>query len=117
MRVLRGRETPGVVIHLPEPFDPSRAAALEGRRRGVAIELSWVDDQARIRRVIEDSHAARSGLRAGDRVLAIDGNEPSALAEARRLLRGSPSVGAILRVRREEREVTLHVRREVWLPE
>ncbi len=117
VRVLTGRETPGVVLHLPERFDPSRASALEGRRRGVAIELTRIDSETRVERVISGSHAERAGIRAGDRLLSIDGVTPADLAEARRLLRGSPSVGAILSVGRGVREATLHVRREVWLPD
>lgn len=117
VRVLAGRETPGVVLHLPERLDPSRASALEGRRRGVAVEVSWSGDHARVRAVVPDSHAARSGLRPGDALLAIDGEAPSDVEDARRLLRGAPNVGAVIHLRRGAREATLHVPREVWLPE
>lgn len=116
-RILAGRETPGVVLHLPERFDPARAPALSGRRRGVALEVSFVDGEARVRRVIEGTHAERAGLRRGDILLAIDGSEPSDAGEARRLLRGGAGIGAVLRVRRDDREVLLHVQRETWLPD
>ncbi|MBX3270948.1 MAG: carboxypeptidase regulatory-like domain-containing protein [Sandaracinaceae bacterium] len=115
VRVLAGRETPGIVLRLPERLDASRAGELEGRRRGVALELGWSDDAARVRAAF--GHAALAGLRAGDVLVSVDGVAPSELAEARRLLRGAPNVGAVLRVRRGTREAILHVPREIWLPQ
>ncbi|MCB9591329.1 MAG: carboxypeptidase regulatory-like domain-containing protein [Sandaracinaceae bacterium] len=116
VRVLAGRETLGVVLHLPERLDPTRAAALEGSRRGVALEVAWAQGAARVRSVIPDSHADRAGLRPGDVLVAIDEVEPTSAAEAERLLRGAPNVGAVVEVRRGDRHATLHVQREVWLP-
>ena len=115
-RILAGRETPGAVLHLPERFDPERAEALAGRRRGVALELGFGGGHARVRRVIEGSRAELVGLREGDVLLTIDGTEPASRREATRLLRGAPGVGAVLLVRRGEQEVLLHVQRETWLP-
>ncbi|MCA9610907.1 MAG: carboxypeptidase regulatory-like domain-containing protein [Myxococcales bacterium] len=117
VRILAGRETPGVVLHLPERLDASRAGALAGRRRGVAVEVAWTRGHARIRAVIANSQAERAGLRQGDELLVIDGSAPEGLADAQRLLRGAPNVGAILQVRRGERVATLHVPREVWVPD
>lgn len=117
VRILTGRETPGVVLHLPRRFDASSAGALEGRRRGVAIEVGWADGAPVIERVIEDSHAERAGLRPGDALIAIDGEVPDSADEARRLLRGAASLGAIIHMQRGAREATLFVPREVWLPD
>lgn len=116
-RVLAGRETPGVVLHLPERYDPRRAAELAGRRRGVALEVGSADGEVRVRRVIEGSHAQSVGLRRGDVLVEIDGATPHDAREARDQLRGAEGVGAILRVRRDDREVVLHVQRESWLPD
>lgn len=115
-RLYEGRETLGVVIHLPERFDAARAAEMPGRRRGVAVEVRRVDGEIRVREVREDSGAARAGLRAGDVLLEIDGDAPRTALQALRLLAGSPSVPAVIWVRRGEREATLVVEREVWLP-
>lgn len=117
VRILAGRETPGVVLHLPDRLDAARAGALAGRRRGVAVEVGWARGHARVASVVAGSQAARAGLRPGDELLVIDGSAPEDLADARRLLRGAPNVGAIVRVRRGDREATLHVPREVWLPD
>lgn len=116
VRILEGRETLGVVLHLPERFDAERAATLEGRRRGVAIELAARDGALVISRVGEDSRAARVGLRPGDRVLRIDDETAADPAAARRALAGPPSVPAILRVERDGDPVDLLVDREVWIP-
>ena len=73
-------------------------------------------EAGRVREVREDSGAARAGLRAGDVLLEIDGDAPRTALQALRLLAGSPSVPAVIWVRRGEREATLVVEREVWLP-
>jgi len=117
VRILTGRETPGVVLHLPRRFDADSAAALEGRRRGVAIEVGWEHGAPVVERVIAESQAERAGLQPGDVLIAIDGAVPDSADEARRLLRGAPSLGAIIEMQRGEREATLFVPREVWLPE
>lgn len=117
VRVLAARETLGIVLHLSERFDPDQAQARSGRRRGVALHLSWREGLARVRAVIEGSRAERAGLREGDILTVIDGETPSSLREARRLLRGAPGIGAVLGVRRGDREVLLHVEREVWFPD
>lgn len=116
VRILEGRETLGVVLHLPERFDPERASTLEGRRRGVAIQLQQAGDEVRIRHVIEGSRAEQIGLRAGDVLLEVDGEPVTRASAARRALAGPSSVPAILLVRRGDEEVDLMVDRETWLP-
>lgn len=115
-RVLVGRETVGVVVRLSERFDPERAEALPGRRRGVALEVEGRRGRIAIRRVIGGSHAERAGLRAGDVLERIDGETPESAAHAARLLRGPMGVAAVLDIRRGERRATLLVERESWLP-
>lgn len=112
-RILAGRETPGVVIHLSERFDPERAAALPGRRRGVALT---VGSDLRVREVIRGSQAERVGLREGDLLLEIDGAAPESGAHATRLLAGSPDVPAILNVQRGDVAAIVVVPRETWIP-
>jgi hypothetical protein len=112
-RIFVGRETPGVLIHLSERFDPERAAALPGRRRGVAMTIG---SDLRVREVIDGSQAERVGLRTGDQILEIDGAVPSSGNEAARMLGGSPDVPAILRVQREDLIAIVVVPRETWIP-
>lgn len=115
VRILEGRETLGVVLHLPERFDPERAATLEGRRRGVALELRADGDAVLVARAIDGSRAARVGLREGDRLLVIDGEEVGDVRSATRALAGPVGVPAILRVQRDDFVTDLLVDREVWL--
>lgn len=115
-RVLAGRETLGVVIRLPERFDPDRAEALPGRRRGVALEVEGRRGQVRIREVIGGSHADRAGLRAGDVLERIDGERPESAGHAATLLRGASGVAAVLEIRRGDEQATVLVERESWTP-
>ena len=115
-RALAGRETPGLVIHLSERFDPARAASLPGRRRGVALEVARVGGEVRVGWVMPESGAERAGLRRGDTLVSIDGEAPRDARHAERLLTGAPSVPALVEVTRGDREALLVVEREVWIP-
>lgn len=117
IRVYRGRETPGIVIHLSDRFDPERADSLPSRRRGVALIPARRGDVLVVGRVIAGSGAERAGLRSGDVLLEIDGEVPSTARDATRLLAGAPSVPALLRIRRGTREARLVVDRDTWLPD
>jgi protocatechuate 3,4-dioxygenase beta subunit len=116
-RALVGRETLGLVIRLAERFDAERAAALPGRRRGVAVLVSRSGGAVRVRVVTPESGAERAGLRPGDVLISIDGEAPRDARHADRLLTGAPSVPALVQVRRGAREALLVVEREVWIPE
>lgn len=116
VRVLAGRETPGLVVRLSERFDPERAAALPGRRRGVAVIVASARGAVRVQHVVAESRAARAGLREGDVLESIDDVAPESGAHATRLLRGAPGVPAIVAVRRGEERGVLVVERESWLP-
>jgi hypothetical protein len=116
VRILAGRETVGIVIHLSERFDPARAAALPGRVRGVAILVSGSGGQVRVRQVMHGSRAERAGLRAGDVLAQIDGVVPESASRAAQMLRGAEGIPAILEVRRDDVTATLVVERETWIP-
>lgn len=116
VRVLAGRETPGLVVRLSERFDPERAASLPGRRRGVAVIVASARGAVRVQHVVPESRAARAGLREGDVLESIDDVAPESGAHATRLLRGAPGVPAIVAVRRGEERGVLVVERESWLP-
>ena len=113
VRVFAKEETPGVTLHLPQRFDPRNAELGEGRASGVAITLVEREGALRVVAVEPGSSAAEAGLRRGDVLVAIDGEELTDLDDARARLRGAPGVEAILEVERGGSIVRVPVERDV----
>ncbi|MFF4370475.1 S41 family peptidase [Streptomyces sp. NPDC001594] len=90
------------------------AEDLDGRWTGVGL---WTgrrgDGRIEVDRVQPDSPAARAGLRAGDRLLSVDGREVTGLpvAEVVALLRGEAGTPVVLGVGRDGAALTETVRR------
>jgi carboxyl-terminal processing protease len=103
------------------PAEEARA----GRTRrlgesGLGLELTPDPGGARIARVIDDGPAWAAGLRAGERILAVDGRATARLgpAELDRLLEGEESAPVTLVVRREDgRTETIVLARAMVAPE
>jgi len=103
----------GIVSSLDDPysvfFDPDTAKKfqqeLEGSFDGIGAELGIKDKQLTIIAPLPDTPAARAGLKAGDKILAIDGKDTTdmALDYAVSLIRGTKGT-----------EVNLTVWREGW---
>jgi carboxyl-terminal processing protease len=103
----------GLVFALDDPysvfFDPEMAEKfqqeLEGTFSGIGAELGIKERQLTIIAPLPDTPAARAGLKAGDKILLIDGKETTemALDYAVSLIRGQ-----------EGTEVTLTIWREGW---
>ena len=103
----------GLVSALDDPysvfFDPEMAEKfqqeLEGTFSGIGAELGIKERQLTIIAPLPDTPAARAGLKAGDKILLIDGKETTemALDYAVSLIRGQ-----------EGTEVTLTIWREGW---
>lgn len=91
------------------------AEDLDGRWTGVGL---WTgrrrDGLIEVDRVQPDSPAARAGLRAGDRLLSVDGQSVSGLAVADvvALLRGEAGTPVVLGLSRDGTDLTETVRRE-----
>lgn len=90
------------------------AEDLDGRWTGVGL---WTgrrgDGRIEVDRVQPDSPAARAGLRAGDRLLSVDGREVTGLpvADVVALLRGEAGTPVVLGVGRDGAALTETVRR------
>ncbi|MEU9037352.1 S41 family peptidase [Streptomyces sp. NPDC048352] len=90
------------------------AEALDGRWTGVGL---WVgrrrDGRIEVDRVQPDSPADRAGLRAGDRLLSVDGRSVTGLAvpDAVALLRGEAGTPVVLGLSRDGAGLTVTVRR------
>ncbi|CAM5458456.1 peptidase S41 [Streptomyces avidinii] len=100
-------------------YDPSEYEAfseeLDGRWTGVGLwAVRTRDDRITIDRVQPGGPADRAGLRAGDRLLSIDGQDVTGLrvAEVVALLRGAAGTPAVLKLTRDGADLTETVRRE-----
>lgn len=78
-------------------------ADTSGRFGGIGIELGLVDDYFTVIAPMDDTPAAAAGLRAGDRLLAVDGEalRGRKLLEVIGRLRGAPGTEVRLRIERD----------------
>ena len=77
-------------------------ASTDGSYAGIGVEVEGVDGALRIVRCLPASAASRAGLRAGDRIIGIDGREVDAvnIDAAAAQLRGAPGSAVQLTVQR-----------------
>ena len=82
-----------------------------GRFGGLGIIISIKDDQLTIISPIEDTPAYRAGIKAGDKIVGIDGKstEGIELTEAVDILRGEKGTEVILGIKRENVEEVLEI--------
>ncbi|MDA0705948.1 MAG: S41 family peptidase [Proteobacteria bacterium] len=86
-----------------------------GSYTGIGIEVSEVDGKVRVITPIAGSPAARSGIRAGDQIIAVDGN----VVEAKRLqdtisgMRGRRGSKITITVLRDDEAIDYEMRREL----
>jgi carboxyl-terminal processing protease len=86
-----------------------------GRYTGVGIEVAEVDDSIRVITPIAGSPAARSGIRSGDELVAVDGRaiEPGHLKDAMHRLRGKAGSEVTLSVLRDDVLIDHEMRRQI----
>ncbi|WP_236605422.1 carboxypeptidase regulatory-like domain-containing protein [Sandaracinus amylolyticus] len=106
------RDPSAIVMRLPQRYDPDEAASERAIRRGVAIEVEDGDGVVRVSSA--SGRAGQAGLRAGDVLLAIDGELVEHAEDAERLLRGADGVSAVLDLEREGEPFRVRVAREAW---
>ena len=84
---------------------------------GIHALLAWSPDGVRVVEVPPEGPAERSGLRAGDRILEVDGTKVAGLPSERvqKLLSGDVGSTARLLVLRDGRRVELEVAREPYV--
>ncbi|MDH5671646.1 MAG: carboxypeptidase regulatory-like domain-containing protein [Myxococcales bacterium] len=114
VRVLeRGR---GLLLRLPERVTPEAAPAPGPRERiGVAVALEGKMSGVVVRAVLGPA-ARAAGLRAGDRLVSIDGEPILAASQARSMLRGEPGSRVSLGLQRGAGKRTVKVAREAYVP-
>jgi carboxyl-terminal processing protease len=86
-----------------------------GSYTGVGIEVGEVDGQVHVITPIAGSPAARSGIRSGDRIIAVDGQavEFDHLQETIHKMRGLPGSKVTVTVLRDDEEIDHVLRREL----
>ena len=86
-----------------------------GSYTGIGIEIGEVDGQVQIITPIAGSPAARSGLRSGDLIVAVDGVaiEPDHLHETISRMRGRAGSELSVTVQRDHENFTYELRREI----
>jgi S1-C subfamily serine protease len=99
LRVRRGRRAVALTL---ESATPPVAPASD---RGVVVEAS--PDTFRIDAVRSDSRAARAGIRAGDRLLRINGARPRSVEQARRALSSRATAPLLLEIVRDRRRIAV----------
>lgn len=107
--VQRGRDVRGVRITLgPKPAQRAVRAPF-----GLAITLGeTTDDEVIVVDVVDASAADRAGLRAGDKIVSIDGRGVRTIEEARSLIHSARPARAVLRIARDGRPLQLEIERE-----
>lgn len=112
VEVRAGRVTDDVRIVLATPVGDDDALG----SGGVAVTLGerGADDgvEVVVVHVAEGSEAERGGLQAGDVILAVDGQRPANMADARLRLGGPAGSDVVVEVDRDGAEVRLRVARE-----
>lgn len=121
VRVFPAQESPGIRLAL-DGRDSSGKAALasadsaaasrEGSGTGVAIDVATGPQGVWVTKVVEGSRAERTGLRVGDVIRSIDGEDVSIAAQARSLIRGREGSQCVFNLIRNGRQAQLVVQRE-----
>ena len=86
-----------------------------GSYTGIGVEVGEVDGTIRVITPIAESPAARSGIRSGDQIIAVDGFpvENGKLSETMRRLRGRPGSRVSVTVLRDGEAILHDMRREI----
>ena len=89
-------------------------AITQGGFGGLGIEIGSEDGMPKVIAPIEDTPAARAGIRAGDLITHIDGKPTKGMSlnDAIKLMRGEPKTTIVLTIKREGAEKPLQVKIE-----
>lgn len=88
----------------------------EGKYHGIGAQSTIIDDYVTITELYKDQPADKAGLRPGDQVIAVDGQNAKgkSMSDFNQIIRGAPGSTVVLTVKRpgERNEQTFNVVRE-----
>lgn len=115
--VLRALPDPYARYLNPEDFEIETSDTLEGEFSGVGIVIAIQNEELTVVSPIAGSPADRAGVKAGDVILAIDGESTKGMSldEAVRKMRGERGTKVTLTLRREgvPEDITVEVTRDI----
>ncbi|MEN3202576.1 MAG: S41 family peptidase [Atribacterota bacterium] len=115
--VLRALPDPYARYLNPEDYAIETSDTLEGEFSGIGIVIAIQDEKLTVISPIEGSPADRAGVKAGDIILAIDGESTQGMSldEAVRKMRGERGTKVTLTLRREgvSEDITVEIVRDI----
>lgn len=115
--VLRALPDPYARYLNPEDFEIETSDTLEGEFSGIGIVIAIQNEELTVVSPIAGSPADRAGVKAGDVILAIDGESTKGMSldEAVRKMRGERGTKVTLTLRREgvPEDITVEVTRDI----
>ena len=107
--MLKALDDPYTRFMDPQSLKREQEDMFLGRFGGLGIIISMKDEQLIIISPIEDTPAYRAGIKAGDKIIEIDGksSEGMGVDEAVNILRGEKGTEVILGIKRENSEEIL----------
>jgi C-terminal processing protease CtpA/Prc len=78
----------------------------------LAITLGEAAGEVIVVQIADLSEAERSGLKVGDAILEVDGQPTASMSVTRTRLNGPAGTGVVLKLKREDQTLTVHVTRE-----
>ncbi|MEN3185966.1 MAG: S41 family peptidase [Atribacterota bacterium] len=109
--ILKSLDDPYARYLDPEDFKIETSDRLEGEFSGIGIVIAIKDEQLTVISPIKGSPAERAGVKAGDMIVAIDGESTAGISldRAVKKMRGTKGTKVVLEIKREEQKENLTV--------
>jgi len=103
--------------YIPAAYYATYVAQMESTYVGIGVTIKLTEDGSalNVQKVEPDSGAQEAGILAGDKIIAVEGQKVSKIGidEAGNLIRGEAGTSVKLTLLREEKEISLSVKRKL----